>query len=351
MDPLLAGTGRRLTRTERNWLLSAAILVGSMLIFQALYAYEMDLGRWDAGIRLVAEPAEAATRYVAIAHFLLAFLFIGLSPRMRKPRALAGIVALLAVGALLSGGFSFLERTSPVLASYVFFAYFVLHDFRDQAFFYRVNGDCPAPEGERATTRLILGIPFLAIGGLTAVLAFLASVRFLGHEPVGEGLATLPVPVRVAIGLLPAVVVGIGFMLFRRLWRTQRPGALEAFVRRHRPVFAVFAGSILATLLGMFLSWRLHTIVILHVAAWYIFTVRRLAAAPARSRGPGRWLTATPSGFTVLHSGLVVALVLLGVLWAYAFRNDPGVTPLQLLLSPRYFRYFTIVHVTVSFAR
>ena len=351
MDPLLAGTGRRLTRTERNWLLSAAILVGSMVLFRALYAYEMDIGRWDGGIRLVAEPAETATRYVAIAHFILAFLFIGLSPRMRSPRALAGIVALLAVGALLSGGFSFLERTSPVIASYVFFAYFVLHDFRDQAFFYRVNGDCPAPEGGAVTSRLILGIPFLAIGGLTAVLAFLASARLLGQEPVGEGLATLPAPIRVTIGLLPAVLVGIGFMRFRRLWRTQRPGGLEAFVRRHRPVFAVFAGSILATLLGMLLSWRLHTIVILHVAAWYIFTVRRFAAAPARSGGPGRWLTATPSGFTILHGGLVVALVLLGVLWAYAFRNDPGITPLRLLLSPQYFRYFTIVHVTVSFAR
>jgi hypothetical protein len=153
-----------------------------MVLCYALYAYELDLGRWDGGIRLVAEPAEAATRYIAIAHFILAFLFIGLSPGMRTSRALASIVALLGVGALLSGGFSFLERTSPVLASYAFFAYFVLHDFRDQVFFYRVNGDCPAPEDGAATSRLILGIPFLAIGGLTAVLAFLARDRHHGRR-------------------------------------------------------------------------------------------------------------------------------------------------------------------------
>lgn len=349
--PFLAGGSRPLTRTERNWLLSAAILLGSMALFYALYVYELDLGRWDGGIRLVAEPAEAATRYVAIAHFILAFLFIGLSPRMRTPRALAGIAALLVFGVLLSGGFSLLESASPMLASYVFFAYFVVHDFRDQVFFYRMNGDCPPRADETATSRLILGVPFIAIGCLTAVLALLASARLLGDEPVGEALAQLPIPVRATIGLLPAALVGIGCVRYQRLWRTQRPGAPGDFIRRHRPVFAVFAASILATLVGMLLSWRLHTIVILHVAAWYIYTVRRLAAAPARLGGRGRWLTVSPVGFTVLHGGLVVALVLTGVLWAYALRNDPGATPLRLLLSPHYFRYFTIVHVTVSFAR
>ncbi|HEY6066470.1 MAG TPA: hypothetical protein VIY96_09955, partial [Thermoanaerobaculia bacterium] len=99
---------------------------------------------------------------------------------------------------------------------------------------------------------------------------------------------------------------------------------------------------------------RAHSIVILHVAAWYVFSLRMLRrpgqAVPPPRRLNWAWMRSTPAGFNLLHVGSAALLVVAGLVWAFGLRNDPGALPFRLLLDRDNFAYWTIIHVTVSLA-
>ncbi len=83
--------------------------------------------------------------------------------------------------------------------------------------------------------------------------------------------------------------------------------------------------------------------------------VHRTPAAQARRDRPapvGAWsaLRNTTAGFRLLHLGSAAVLILVGLVWAYGFNNDPKIVPLELLFNPDNFRFWTILHVTVSFS-
>ena len=102
---------------------------------------ELDLGRWNPALRLVLNPAETSMRYLGFSHFLVAFLFLSTSKKMRTPRSWLEFSAALAVGAVLCLGYTQVRLWSPAVATILFFLYFLVHDFRDQVFFYFSNGD------------------------------------------------------------------------------------------------------------------------------------------------------------------------------------------------------------------
>jgi hypothetical protein len=116
----------------------------------------------------------------------------------------------------------------------------------------------------------------------------------------------------------------------------------------------VFAASFAIIALGLVLGLRSHTIILLHVSAWYVFTIRQLqkrpAPAPLPARGSWAWIRATPGGFTFLHAGLAVLMVVAAGVWTYGFRQDPRLLGFKVFLDSKSFAYWTIVHVSVSFA-
>ena len=341
---------RRLTETERNWLSAAGILVGSILVFGVLYFVEMSLGRWDSSLRLVLNPAETATRYLGISHFLIAALFMATSRRLRAPRARTGLVLLLAAGVLLCLGYARLKDAYPLLASAFFFSYFLVHELRDEVFFYFVNGDAPRDEDARSLRTFLVWTPFLVLSAVATIAAAGLASGLVHSRWVDEAVGPMPVAVRVLIGSTPAVILGIAILRIRGAWaNVSAAQRLRAFLRANRPILVVFAGTLL-----VLLARRAYAIVILHVAAWYVFSVRQMkkrsaSGATAQVRG-WDWLRSTPAGFRLLHLGSAGLLVVLGAVWAYGFRNNPALVPFAVLLQPSAFAYWTLVHVTVSYS-
>ncbi len=353
----LTALRRPLTVTERSWLRAAGILVGSVAIFVAAYAIELDLGRWNRAIRFVSDPSETTMRYLGISHFLVAFLFMSTSKKMRGLRPWAIFAGLLAAGIVICRGYGRLLAFSPLLAGIVFFGYFLVHDFRDQVFFYFANGDAPETRDPQALAKILFRAPFLIVGALAsgpiAVLAFDPNLFRPIVPDLTDPVAAMPDVVRWAIGVLPATVVVAASLSLRREWRRQNLGPVGGFLRVHRPVLTVLGGTFLVLAAGLS-AGRAHPIVILHVAAWYVFSVRMLKKQPAPAPPPRRstwqWLRSTPAGFRLLHVGSFALLVAAGVVWAYGFRNDASFGPLRMLLGKDSFPYWTILHVTVSLA-
>lgn len=347
---------RPLTVTERSWLGALLILVGSVAAFGSAYALELELGRWNRAIRFVSDPSETPMRYLGISHFLVAFLFIFTSRKMRGFQPWTVFAALFFAGIVVCAGYSRLLAFSPLLAGVVFFGYFLVHDFRDQVFFYFVNGDARESGDSRALAKILVQAPLLVLAGLASVLVALVVIdlELVGRiaPPLGVAVAAMPDSVRWALGVIPASAVVAAALRLRREWRRQKLGSIAGFVRRHRPVFAVLAGSLLVLAVGL-TAGRAHSIVILHVAGWYVFSLRMLRerrSAPEPRPLTWNWLRSTPSGFNVVHVGSAALLVVAGLVWAFGFRNDPSMLPFRLLLDRDGFAYWTIIHVTVSLA-
>lgn len=337
---------RSLTLTERNWLLSAGLVVGSLVLFGAIYAVELDLGRWNAALRLVPNPAEASMRYLGVSHFLVAFLFLATSKKMRAPRSWLFFVGALAVGAVLCLGYHRVKLWSPVVATVLFFAYFVVHDFRDQVFFYFTNGDAPPAPDRKGLGDLLVRTPFLVLAILaTGVVALLAS-GVVEIPWLIEPFAAWPPWQRWALGVLPAAAAALLAWQYRELWRRESPGRPADFARANRPILLVLAAAVV-----ILLAQKGFAIVTLHVTCWYVFALHQIRKNAAPSAPPTfswRWLRGTAAGFRVLHIGSAALLVAVGAVWAYAFRNDPAIAPLRVLLDPASFQYWTILHVTAS---
>jgi hypothetical protein len=260
---------RRLSVTERNWLVSVAIMAGSIAFFALVREVEMRMGRWEGSFRLVRDPDQAAMRYLGIAHFLIAFLYMASSRAFRSAASLARFAALIGVSVLLCFGYAGLSAAAPTLAIVLFIAYFIVHDMRDQFFFSAANGDRPAR----------------------------------------------PSP----------------------SWQLDRP------------ILVVLIGTAVVLTASALLGWQGHAIVITHVASWYVFVTVALRKRSLAGTAASGWRD-DPRAFQIIHLGGVAILLVLGAVWAYAFRNAPDRRVLSTLLGANSFYYWTIAHVTVSFS-
>jgi len=339
----------RQTRSDRNARLSVSILVGCFAVFAALWAVEMDLGRWNRDIRLVRSVSETTTRYVAIAHFVLGFLFLATSRRMRAVRPWAGVAALALLAAVLCVAWEELRGRDEYLARLLFFAYFMAHDWRDQVFCYEANGDAPPSIRMPGIREALFLAGFLPVAALAAGLAALNAAGIVSGS---FGAGALPAFLRGAFLLLPVPVL-LACLRLRALLRRERMGPLAALIRAHRPLARMYAVNFGVLLVGLAFTGQMYAIVALHVTGWYVFIWRQLRERPMTEpapRPPGwRWMRSTPAGFTFLHAGFVVLCLAAGAVWAYAFRNDPGLPAFAAVLGQGALPLWTIFHVTVSF--
>ena len=348
MDAVTARPRRTLTVTERN---AAWALVGTL----GLFALFWGLGRLeraalpstDRAARFVREATETTARLLAVAHTLVATLFLVTSAKVRSARGATTVVGLAVASVALCLGFAALGGRAGGVAMGLFAVYFLVHDLRDEAWFYGANGDMAPAEARRAGAALGGFVLFVmlatAAGGVAVGLPRLTT-------PLG--LASWPVAGRVAAagaGVLAALTVA--HLCMRAFARGPVRGA-PAEARRHRPLVVVLLGVYAVFFASIALTGRFYALVATHVVLWYVFTLRRLATAPPPATPPRMgswtWMRSTVAGFNALHLGLMGLLVALAAAWAFGFRNDPELTGLRLLLSREAFPYWTLVHVTLS---
>lgn len=346
------GLSRPVTVTERNWVVAALVLIGSIVLFGGIYVAEMRSGRWNAPLRLVGQPAEAAMRFLGISHFLVALFYTFSSRSMRSYRSLAIFGAMLVLGGLLCGGFAWTRSFSPLLASGLFISYFLVHDFRDQVFFYFTNNDAPGAGDRQALGSVLFWTPFLAVSLLAVVGVGSMVLGVPGTEEAASSLGDLPPSWRWPAIAVPALLAVIAGLRIRQHAARAGIRSLAAHLRAHRPIHLVFAGSLSILLVSVALGWRGDAIVILHVTTWYVFSLRQISHRSGGAERPSgllQRLRGTVAGFNALHIGSAAALLLAGLVWAYGFRSDPGVRLLSVLLEPAHFPFWTILHVTASF--
>jgi hypothetical protein len=344
---------RPLTTTERNWLWALAIVVGSALVFGAVLALEKSAGFSDKRTRLVWDASETSMRFLALSHFLVALVFTTTSRRMRSPSAWGIFLGLAGLGTLLCVGFARIGGIEAPLAAVLFYAYFLVHEFRDQVGFYRMNGDAPAGGDAQTMLRDLLVFPALAFAVIGAVFTFAGAFEIGGARRFAGAFGDLAPLARQAIGVGALVAVAALLYWAKRRYARRPEGGLGGFVATHRPIFLVFGGIVAVLFAGILVTGRVYSIVTLHVTAWYVFYVHVLRSkprpGPAPRPGSWAWMRGTAAGFNFVHLGIAALVIGAGAYWAYATGNDAGHSALRVLLSKEGFPYWTIMHVTVSF--
>lgn len=358
----------------------------------------------DTRYRMFKNPAELPMRLFGLPHFAVGLLFMLSSKRMRGVKSWAQLAGLAAIGGVfcwLFYRYGYAGDRFNALALLLFYFYFLIHGFRDEAFFYKAYGDMPRDAG-RTHDRIMVVLQLLMLGLLLS-LAIPAYVLFgqlrpeFSHPllenlfPADWGYAT-----RFASTFLPMVAIA-----WLALWRIARvfPDGLAGLWRTHQPILTVFligTGIILIALVSG--PWTFNAVVLMHFVGWYIFGRQMLArgesgraqaatqdgaagaptaaaagapaaaAAGARAAtgggreearaaagareatrpqpGTWKWMRTTRTGFTWLHLGLAAIVVLL-VAWSTYVDGKSG--PLEAIVGSKSFYYWTIMHVTLSF--
>lgn len=346
---------RPLTTTERNWLTALAIVVVGTLLAGLALAVEKQVGHAHRSGRIIYNPVETFMRYLTMPHFIIAILFMTTSRGMRGVRPWSWLVGLTALGIGLCFAFNAAGGRGGVIANALFLGYFLVHEFRDQAFFYRVHGDSArgTTDAKRAARHVAL-VPILGLAAIVAGFLFGAAFRIGGTRRYTEAVyGALSPEVRSTLGVLAVLLVAGACHLTKRAWDRTYPGGARGFLRLNRPIFVVFGGILGVLILDIILNGRAYAIVTLHVAAWFVFVNRGFANRPAPDpmprRGSWRWMRTTHSGFLWLHNSLFVLILGVGVYFAYGLGNDPQHTAIWALVSKDAFPYWTIMHVTISF--
>ncbi len=349
-----AAPPRSLTTTERNWLWALAIVVGSALLFWLVYAAEMRWGHTVREERLVWHGLETSMRYLALSHFIVAILFMSTSRTMRRPRSWAWFGGLLLFGVGLSLAFAFSGGLKFHVAAALFYTYFLVHEFRDQAFFYRFNGDAPKDADPNDLRKTLWTVPAVVMGVIGTIFFAGAAFEIGGARRYTEAVFGDMAPtMRYVIGALPIVVMIVVAHLLRRSYAKTHAGGFMGFVRSNRPILFVFVGILVVLVSDILISGRVYAIVTLHVSGWYVFVVRDFANRTPLDPRPKAftwpWMRGTLAGFNFLHLGMLALVMAAGVVWAYAFNNSPSQSAFWVLLSREAFPFWTIMHISVSF--
>jgi len=278
--------------------------------------------------RFAENPLDVMVRCLGLAHFLVGWLFLFTSPRLRRPQALRRLLLWTLAGAAVCVLFACLGSVRNPILYLLFYGAFLFHEVRDEAVLYQHYEGTRSPQ--------LLGFFSLAIGLLFVTLLSAGYALFLTCFPRGD---------RPAVGVwlvTAALAVACSWSLLRLL-RLGR-GELGRFLTEHRPLVVVYAVLFLILVLSGPLG-SIGFIVLVHVASWLVFVWKRLQARQAATRNPWTWLRSTPTGFLVLHLGVALILLVLIAARVYAWGRVGFVSE---ILSGRNFCYWAIMHMSMS---
>ena len=129
------------------------------------------------------------------------------------------------------------------------------------------------------------------------------------------------------------------------------PGGLGGFWSENKPILLVLIYTALIILASPLVGhWTYNLLILSHFVGWYFFAGRRLAAIPkpvTPQDGRWKWVRGSVGGFQRLHLGLA------GVFFVILLVNHyllPETGFVSLLFNGSAFYYWTVIHVTISFA-
>lgn len=305
----------------------------------------------DSLYRMFKNPAELPMRVFGLPHFIVALMFMLSSKRMRGVKSIGWLVGLTGVGVAFCWAFAKVGAHENGLALLVFYAYFLVHGFRDEAFFYKVYGDMPK-EDEAVHRRIVIALQVLLLGIILALIIpayqIYAQQKPQFSHPAIRDLFPAEWPYVLRFFSLVGPMAAVTAIA---LWRIARvfPDGLRGLWRVHAPILFVFGVSTFIVLLALVSGpWSFNAVVLMHFVGWYLFGRWMLRKHPPKVPPTSLWkkMRTTESGFTVLHLGLAAAVVILIALSTYAFGKTG---PLEALVGSKSFYYWTIIHVTLSF--
>jgi hypothetical protein len=323
----VARQGVGASRTVREFAVALSLALLAAGVGCAIYLGEKGVSPRGGFAR---NPVEVMVRCLGLAHFLVGWLFLFTSPRLRTPQALGRLLLGTLAGAALCAMFACLGSLRNPYLYLLFYGSFLFHEVRDEAVLYQQS------EGVRPTERLGSFSLAVALGFLT-LLAAGQALFFSCFASDGGGAAGLWL-----------VAGGLGGACAWLVHRFVRVGGGEAarFLVEHRPLVVVYAGLLVILAVSAPLG-SIGFVVLLHVARWLVFVHGQLRGRPARRvRRPWTWLRSTPAGFLVLHLGL--ALVLLVLMAARVHAWGRAGFPSEALAAGS-FCYWALMHICMSF--
>ncbi len=360
--------------TLRNYFQTLFWTAAAISACAMLYVIEkyLVIGTWhllpnDSLYRMFKNPAETPMRLFGMPHIMIGTLFLLSSRRMAGAKSWLTLTGLAAIGVAFCwlfyeyGTVEKLEKTASFgqvvarephpVALLIFYFYFLIHGFRDEAFFYKAYGDMPKAAGA-THERLMVVLQMLMLGLLIslALPAYVIYGKFrpeFSHPALEQMFpASWPYPFWFAVTFLPMLAIAV--FALKRIAR-QFDDGLRGLWRMHWPLLTVFAIStgIIIIALGTG-PWTFNFVVLMHFVGWYLFGRYSLNKRPPAQppKGVWQWMRTTRTGFTVLHLGLAAVFILLVAVGVYAYGKQGT---LDLLFGSKTFYYWTIMHVTLSF--
>jgi len=344
--------------TLHNYLRTLAWTLSAVGVCCAGYAIEKYLVIWwlhwlpdNPAYRMFKNPAELPMRLFGLPHFVVGTMFLLSSKRMKGARSWLQLAGLAALGIGICYAFHAAGAHSEPLAVLMFYFYFLIHGFRDEAFFYKSYGEMPR-DSAATHERIMAVLQGVMLGLLMSMIVPAYSIYGRQHARYhSEALdmifpANWPYVLRFLMLLGPMLVVAA--LALRRIAR-QFPDGLRGLYAVHRPILLIFAissGIILLSLVSG--PWSFNVVVLMHFVGWYLFGRYQLArfapAAPPTS--PWERIRKTPEGFTAFHIGLAVLFALL-IAWSHYSTGKSGI--IEFAFGSKSFFYWTIMHVTLSF--
>src|SRR5688572_20442181 len=98
--------------------------------------------------RFLESPVEVMMRAFGTAHFLVGWLFLFTSPRLRNLSSSAALTGWAAVGVGLSILFAWSGASKNPFVLMLFYSYFLVHEVRDQTAMFERSADAPAGSSE-----------------------------------------------------------------------------------------------------------------------------------------------------------------------------------------------------------
>ena len=334
---------------EQQFRLALLLTVGIGLVFWLGHYFEREiLDRHPGEIRFIRDATEAGMRYITIPHIIIAFLFAVTSLRNRTPVRRLWMVGLLVAGAGFCTVYHLGGAKTNILLTVSVYLFFLVHELRDEAMFYHALGGA-APVPDRATfqkmTRAWIGSLVLIAAAFGWVVVPLGLVQ----RQTVWGAEALPWVARIALAMGPLIVACAGtHFVLRHYARRLGHADVKALVRTHAPLFRVSLGVLCVLGLSLLITQRAYSLILFHVAGWYVYAAYQLARHPPKAplQGWWLWMRTTARGFRTLHIGMVLVLMAIGLFWTLGNNEAPY---LAWLLAPDSFLYWTIMHITVSF--
>ncbi|MEK6239434.1 MAG: hypothetical protein N2C14_32350 [Planctomycetales bacterium] len=337
------------SRVERSFWRGVLWMTALILVFKGIHFLEREFLLLSGPERFVREPTHAAAYFALLPHFAIALLFALTSLRNRTWGRRGLIAGLFVAGLVLHGLFQAFSQLIPapqllsnmrygstnLVMMILVYGYFLIHDLRDETFFYRQLGDAPPIKDERQFQRFSRGLILLAVGALGSALWIVLLVGVPSN--VAETLPGVSTwTTRWILSLAPVGAVAAGGCLFLR-----RHADLA---REHYVLLRLFAAELLVLGVAAAVTSRPYPILLLHCAVWYVFSAQRLDANPPKQPPSTWWLwmRTSPQGFRVLHHGLIAGLMLFGLAAAHGFGHPQIISDQSLFL-------LSILHITVSF--